>query len=135
MSYPLQLARGYQSPYLLLLSLVYLLLSPQMIDIFHLGIPSTVSPLPPHLILLHNHNYHTLLLPHYLDLFFFLALIATILMATYISPLVNIVIFDYHTFLLLHGYIFCFPRSYAIIILIIIVWYIVTVVIIIMVVL
>ena len=84
--YPLKLARGDQYPHLILLSLVYLLMSPQMIDIFPLGLPATVSPLPPHPILLHHHNNQTLLLPHSLRLFFFLALIPTIFMVTYIPP-------------------------------------------------
>ena len=68
--FPLYLGWGDQSPYLLLLSLVCLFLSPQMIYIFPLGLPVTISPLPPHQLLLHHYNQQNLILPQYLRLFF-----------------------------------------------------------------
>ena len=66
---PLRLDRGGQSLYLVILSLVYLLMSPQMIGLYLIGLPMTFYPLPPHPILLCCHNNQTLLLPHSVCLF------------------------------------------------------------------
>ena len=43
---------------------------PQIIDLFPLGLTTTVSPFPPHQLLLHHHNHHILLLPQPPRLFF-----------------------------------------------------------------
>ena len=106
---PLLLACDNKSLYLLLLSLVCQLLSPQMISCFTPGIPATVYPLHPPLLLLHCYNFQTLLLPHSLHLFTMLALIATVFMVNYVSVLGNIIIHDYHYLLLVNGDIFYFP--------------------------
>ena len=41
-----------------------------MIDLCTLGLPATISTLPPHPLLLHYRNHQTLILPHSLRLFF-----------------------------------------------------------------
>ena len=82
-----------------------------------------------------NSRRKTHLLPHSLCLLYFPALVSTIFMVAYIFPLSNIIVCDYHYFLLVHSDIFCFPQPSTVVILIRIFSYIVAAIIINMVVL
>ena len=106
---PLWLARGDQYPYLLLISLVCLFLSPQMIDLCTMVFPQLL------LLFLHIRYFFITKIARpffYLTFsayFFLLDLIATLFMVTYIPSFGNIIICDYHAFFLVRGCIFCSP--------------------------